>query len=316
MTLPKIGITLGDPGGVGPEVTLKSLSDISVFPDVHYVLFGSRAVIDFVKSALNLDFTFPSDSISLEEVERITDPVVRGKPTPSNGKASFKYFKHAVKQAQKGNIQALVTAPVSKRSWNLAGIPWAGHTEYLSQFYPEAIMFFWSDKLKVALYSHHIPLQQAVYKVKKKPLLEFILQLYKSLNSILPPDFEFLVSGLNPHAGEQGLMGSEEAEQVLPAIESARSKGIPISGPFPPDVVFRNAMNKPDKIAIALYHDQGLIPFKLLAFNRGVNLTLGLPFIRTSPDHGTAFDIAGKGLADPQSMIEAIRLAHRFVSSG
>jgi len=315
MTLPKIGITLGDPGGIGPEVTLKSLSSFSSLPDAQYILFGSQTVIDCERAALKLDLSLPNNSISLHEVEGLTDLVVKGKPTPPNGTASFRYFEQAVLQAQKGNIQALVTAPVSKRSWDLAGIPWAGHTEYLSRFYPEAIMFFWSDDLKVALYTHHIPLQQAITRVKEKPLFEFILRLDKNMNSIQSPGFEFLVSGLNPHAGEGGMMGSEESEDILPAIERARSRGIPVSGPFPPDVIFRNVLKKPDNIAIALYHDQGLIPFKLLAFGRGVNLTLGLPFIRTSPDHGTAFDIAGKGIADPRSMIEAIRLAHRFVSA-
>jgi 4-hydroxythreonine-4-phosphate dehydrogenase len=315
MTLPKVGITLGDSGGVGPEVTLKSLSSLSSLPDVQYVLFGSKAVIDYERAALNLDLSLPRDSISLHEVEGLAGPVVKGKSTLPNGTASFRYFEEAVQQAQKGNIQALVTAPISKRSWDLAGIPWAGHTDYLSQFYPEAIMFFWSEDLKVALYTHHIPLQKAIAKVKEKSLFEFIGQLDKYMNSIQSQSFEFVVAGLNPHAGEQGLLGSEEGEHILPAIEKARSNGIRVSGPFPPDVVFRDARNKKNIVAIALYHDQGLIPFKLLAFNRGVNLTLGLPFIRTSPDHGTAFDIAGKGIADPNSMIEAIRLAHRFASA-
>lgn len=315
MTLPKIGISLGDPGGVGPEVTLKSLSSFSSLPHARYVLFGSQAVIDNERDALNLDISFPNDSISLHEVDGLSDPADKGKPTPSNGALSFRYFEEAVQQAQKGNIQALVTAPISKRSWDLAGISWAGHTEYLSRSYPEAIMFFWSEDLKVALYTHHIPLQKAIAKVKEKPLFEFIGRLDKYMNSIQSHGFEFVVAGLNPHAGEQGLMGSEESEHILPAIEKARSNGIRVSGPFPPDVVFRDARNKKDKVAIALYHDQGLIPFKLLAFDRGVNLTLGLPFIRTSPDHGTAFDIAGKGIADPKSMIEAIRLAHRFASA-
>ncbi len=315
MTLPKIGISLGDPGGVGPEVTLKSLSSFSSLPHARYVLFGSQAVIDNERDALNLDISFPNDSISLHEVDGLSDTSEKRKPTPSNGALSFRYFEEAVQQAQKGNIQALVTAPISKRSWDLAGISWAGHTEYLSQSYPKAIMFFWSEDLKVALFTHHIPLQKAIAKVKEKPLFEFIGQLDKYMNSIQSHGFEFVVAGLNPHAGEQGMMGSEESEYILPAIEKARSNGIRVSGPFPPDVVFRDARNKKDKIAIALYHDQGLIPFKLLAFHRGVNLTLGLPFIRTSPDHGTAFDIAGKGIADPNSMIEAIRLAHRFAST-
>jgi 4-hydroxythreonine-4-phosphate dehydrogenase len=315
MTLPKIGITLGDPGGIGPEVTLKSLSSFLSLPDARYILFGSQRIVDSEIATLKLDFSVPRDSISLHEVEGSVDLTVKGKPTSPNGTASFRYFEKAVQQAQEGTIQALVTAPVSKRSWDLAGIPWAGHTEYLSRFYPEAIMFFWSDDLKVALFTHHIPLQKAVAKVKEKALFEFIQRLDKNMNKDQLPNFEFLVSGLNPHAGEKGVMGSEESEHILPAIEKAHSMGIPVSGPFPPDVVFRLAMNKPDKIAIAMYHDQGLIPFKLLAFDRGVNLTLGLPFIRTSPDHGTAFDIAGKGIADPSSMIEAIRLAHRLASA-
>jgi 4-hydroxythreonine-4-phosphate dehydrogenase len=315
MTLPKIGITLGDPGGIGPEVTLKSLSSASSLPPAQYVLFGSHSVIDHEKEALNLDISIPHDSILLYEVEGLDHQTVKGKPATFNGTASFRYFETAVQQAQEGNIQALVTAPVSKESWDLAGIPWAGHTEYLSRLYPEAIMFFWADELKVALYTHHIPLHKAIEKVEEKPLFEFIQRLDKNIKSILPPGFEFLVSGMNPHAGEKGLLGSEESQYILPAIEKARSKGIPVSGPLPPDIVFREASNNPDKIVIALYHDQGLIPFKLLAFDRGVNLTLGLPFIRTSPDHGTAFDIAGKGIADPNSMIEAIRLAHRLVSA-
>jgi 4-hydroxythreonine-4-phosphate dehydrogenase len=314
MTPPRIGITLGDPGGVGPEVTLKSLASTSSLPDVHFVLFGSQRVIDSERQTLDLDFSLPNDSISLHEVEGPTDPVVKGKPASSNGSASFRCFEQAVHEAREKNIHALVTAPISKRSWDLAGIPWAGHTDYLSKIYPGAIMFFWSDALKVALYTHHIPLRQAVAKVKKKPLYTFLRSLNENLHAIRFPSFEFLVAGLNPHAGENGLMGSEEQDAILPAIENARSEGIPVSGPFPPDAVFRSALNKPDKIAISLYHDQGLIPFKLIAFDRGVNVTMGLPFIRTSPDHGTAFDIAGKEMADPTSMIEAIRLAHRFIS--
>ena len=315
MIRPKIGITLGDPGGVGPEVTLKSLGFLSSLPEARYILFGSHNVIETESKALNLDFSFLHDSVSLHEIDCLPSPVEKGKPTASNGAASFRYFESAVREAREGTVQAIVTAPVSKQSWGFAGIPWAGHTEYLSQSYPEAIMFFWADDLKVALFTHHLPLKQAIEKIQEKSLFDFILRLHANMDKFQSSGFEFLVSGLNPHAGENGLMGSEEGEQILPAIEKARSKGIPVRGPFPPDVVFRNALNKPDNIVIALYHDQGLIPFKLRAFERGVNLTLGLPFIRTSPDHGTAFDIAGKGIADPTSMIEAIRLAHKFAAA-
>jgi 4-hydroxythreonine-4-phosphate dehydrogenase len=315
MTRPRIGITLGDPGGVGPEVTLKSLCSLSSLPDANYVLFGSKTVIDNERAVLNCDLSIPNDSISLHEVECPSTLFEKGKPTSASGAVSFRYFERAIQEAKNGNLQAVVTAPVSKQSWNLAGIPWAGHTEYLSQSYPEAIMFFWSDDLKVALYTHHLSLKQAIEKISDESLLEFILRLHKNMSNTQSQMFEFLVCGLNPHAGEQGLMGREEIEFIVPAIEKARTEGVPVKGPFPPDVVFRNALKKPDIVVIALYHDQGLIPFKLQAFDRGVNLTLGLPFVRTSPDHGTAFDIAGKGTADPRSMTEAIRLAHKFVTA-
>ncbi len=323
MILPKIGITLGDPGGVGPEVALKALCSLSSLPPAHYILFGSRMIAEKERDALNLSVSllpqtgmkneYSGSSISLYNIELPRLSPDKGNPNSTNGKASFMYFEQAVREAQEENLQAIVTAPVSKRSWELAGIRWAGHTDYLSYHYPEAIMFFWSEKLKVALYTHHIPLKQAIGKVQKKSLFDFFLRLDKNLRRILSRNHEFMVSGLNPHAGEQGRMGSEEREEIIPAIETAKKEGLSISGPYPPDVVFRKSLNEPDKIVIALYHDQGLIPFKLLAFDQGVNLTLGLPFVRTSPDHGTAFDISGKGLANPQSMVEAIRLSHRFL---
>jgi 4-hydroxythreonine-4-phosphate dehydrogenase len=170
-------------------------------------------------------------------------------------------------------------------------------------------MAFWSKKLKVALLSHHLSLQNALNKVNKEGLLDFFLSLDRSVRGVRQGDFTFLVAGLNPHAGEDGLLGREETKEIAPAIKKARRRGIKISGPYPPDVVFRNAFGKTDTIVIALYHDQGLVPFKLVAFDSGVNVSLGLPFIRTSPDHGTAFDIAGKDRANPRSLVEAIRLA-------
>jgi len=324
MILPKIGITLGDPGGVGPEVTLKALSSIPSLPKAQYILFGSRHTIEKEQEILNLVLHLPSlkslkekarHGLSLYEVESPIHTVEKGKPSKDNGEASFHYFEKAVHEAQKGNLQALVTAPISKHSWNLAGIRWAGHTDYLNHPYPEAIMFFWSDELKVALYTHHLSIKDALERVRKKPLSRFLLRLQEELQKTRIPDYELLVAGLNPHAGEQGLMGSEEIEEIIPAIESAQKRGASIKGPFPPDVVFRKAMNQPNKIVIAMYHDQGLIPFKTLAFDQGINVTLGLPFVRTSPCHGTGFDIAGKGLANPKSMIEAIKLAHRFASA-
>lgn len=320
MNLPKIGITLGDPGGIGPEIILKAFSSENSLPKAHYILFGSFRIIEEEKKALGIELDIPLlqqvkpgyPSLSLLEIDCPLVIVKKGSPTKEAGQASFDFFKEAVEKANMSEIDALVTAPISKQSWNLAGLEWPGHTDFLTRLFPNAIMAFWSEKIKVALFTHHIPLKVAISKIKKAYLLDFFLLLHQHIEKIQPEKYQFLVAGLNPHAGEQNLMGSEEEEEIAPAVEQAQRKGMPISGPFPPDVIFRDCLNHPERIGIALYHDQGLIPFKLEAFKMGVNVTLGLPFMRTSPDHGTAFDIAGKGMADPQSMIEAIKLAYEL----
>ena len=321
MNIPEIGITLGDPGGIGPEIVLKALSLKNSLPKASYILFGSSLVVEEEKLALGLEMDIqPFDkakeiifpSLSLLEIENPLKTIKKGSPSRENGQTSFLFFKEAFEEAKRGAIHAFVTAPISKHSWKLAGLKWHGHTDFLSQIYPQAIMAFWSERIKVALFTHHLPLKAALEKIKKEDLLDFFLLLHQNIEKIQPETFHFLVAGLNPHAGEEGLLGSEEAEEIIPAIKHARKEGMRISGPFPPDVVFRNALNHPDKIVIALYHDQGLIPFKLEAFEKGVNVTLGLPFIRTSPDHGTAFDIANNRMANPESMVEAIKLAYEL----
>jgi 4-hydroxythreonine-4-phosphate dehydrogenase len=321
MNIPKIGITLGDPGGIGPEIVLKALSSKTSLPKTSFIIFGSSLLVEEEKLALGLELDIqPFDkaketiypSLSLLEVENPLKTVKKGSPTKENGQASFLFFKKAFEEAKTGTIQALVTAPVSKQSWKLAGLKWLGHTDFLSQVYPQATMAFWSERIKVALFTHHLPLKTALEKIKKEGLLDFFLLLHQHTERIQPEAFHFMVAGMNPHAGEEGLFGSEEEEEIIPAIDNAKKKGMRISGPFPPDVVFRKALNQSDKIVIALYHDQGLIPFKLEAFEKGVNTTLGLPFIRTSPDHGTAFDIADKRVANPESMVEAIKLAYEL----
>jgi 4-hydroxythreonine-4-phosphate dehydrogenase len=282
------------------------------------VLFGSSQIIRKEEKALGCSLRLRTwrsglesvqGSLSLREVTTRSQSLVRGAPAQANGQASFRFFESAIREARKGNLQAVVTAPISKKSWNLAGLKWKGHTDYLSQFYPEAIMAFWSRKLKVALLSHHLSLREALKKIRRRNLLRFFLILHQSLEKIRPGGLEFVVSGLNPHAGEDGLLGREEIDEIIPAIKEAQKLGLRISGPFPPDVVFRSTLGQEDKIVISLYHDQGLIPFKLQCLGTGVNVSLGLPFVRTSPDHGTAFDIVGKKAASPRSFIEAIKLA-------
>ena len=321
MTLPRIGITLGDPGGVGPEIVLKAFAGEHKLPLAEYVLFGSERVLRTEEKSVGIHFDFApagvrkpvsSGTLSFHDLPVSPKTLKKGMPTAGNGRASFRYFQAAVDETRRGRLEAVVTAPISKKSWALAGLRWRGHTEYLSRLYPEAIMAFWSETLKVALVSHHLPLKAALRKVEKENLGRFFRGLDRSLKDVCPGRFEFLVAGLNPHAGEDGLLGREEIDEVTPAVKKARREGIRISGPFPPDVVFRKALGQRNKIVIALYHDQGLIPFKLEAFETGVNVSLGLPFIRTSPDHGTAFDIAGKNAASPRSLVEAIKLAVAF----
>jgi 4-hydroxythreonine-4-phosphate dehydrogenase len=318
MTLPRIGVSLGDPGGIGPEVILKSFSRTGALAPGQYILFGAALVLEGEARELGLRPFWESaeDGIRsadfgvwLRELGGGPSASRRGRPSAENGRDSFRYFEEAVAAARRGELQAVVTGPVSKTSWDLAGIPFRGHTEYLERFYPDAVMTFWSERLTMALLSHHLPLADAMRRVTRANLSRLFRLLRETLDRGRPGACEFLVAGLNPHAGEEGLLGAEERTEIGPAIEEARRRGMRIRGPLPPDTVFREALDRPERVVVALYHDQGLIPFKLTSFETGVNVTLGLPFVRTSPDHGTAFDIAGKNVADARSMSEALRLA-------
>lgn len=326
MILPRIGISLGDPGGIGPEVSLRALFEQTAVPPGRYILFGPGRFIENEAKALGLtasllpwktDILCRDPGVYLREMPGPEGRISKGSPQASLGRASFSWFEEAVASARRGELEAVVTAPISKLSWSLAGLPWRGHTEYLEQYYPDAVMSFWSDRLTVALLSHHVPLREALDRVNPGMLARFFRTIHESASGKAPGgQTEILVAGLNPHAGEEGLLGTEERDILAPAIKEARRAGLPIRGPFPPDIVFRHALGRPERIVAALYHDQGLIPFKLMAFENGVNVTLGLPFVRTSPDHGTAFDIAGKTPADPGSMIEALRLAAVLATGG
>lgn len=322
MTVPAVGITLGDPGGIGPEVAIKALSRLDHLPKARFVVFGPRSAWEAGQAALGKRFEDPAwpggdvpalPGVYFCPVGGDFGAFSPGRPSAANGKASFMALELATSIASTpGVLDALVTAPISKTSWRMAGSKWRGHTEYLDSLHPGAVMTFWSERMKVALFSHHLPLGEALGRVRRAGLLEFLRALHRGLARLPSGVKELLVAGLNPHAGEEGLLGAEEAYEIRPAVEAAASEGIPVSGPFPPDTVFLKAVDRPERMVVALFHDQGLIAFKLAAFETGVNATLGLPFVRTSPDHGTAFDIAGRGVADPRSMIEAIRLAVRL----
>ena len=324
MTVPTIGVTAGDPGGVGPEVVVKTLARAGGLPQAAYVVFAHPGIIGAEAERLELRIGSrdwrpdhpPEPGVFLAAVPGPGRLLTRGKVSAANGEASFRAFEAAVDRARAGRLQALVTAPISKAAWALAGHPFRGHTEYLARLFPGAIMTFWSDELKVALFSHHRPIGEAVAAVRKDALVDFLRSLHRGLGRIPGGPFRLLLAGLNPHAGEDGLLGREEVDEIRPALEQAAAEGIPVTGPFPPDTIFFQAKGKREVVAVALYHDQGLIAFKLVALADGVNVTIGLPFVRTSPDHGTAFDIAGLGIADARSMEAAVRLAAAFSATG
>ncbi len=234
-------------------------------------------------------------------------------PQP-NKEPSFAYVETAVNLALQGKVDALVTAPISKEKWLKAGIKYMGHTPYLASTagIKNHAMCFWSKNLKLVLFTSHIPLKEIFKHLKQEEIVNFLRFVDSELYRLFKKKFTLFISGLNPHAGEKGLLGSEEMDKIIPAIEILQSEMV-ISGPYPPDTIFLKAPDTKNAVVVSWYHDQGLIPFKLLNLHSGVNLTLGLPYIRTSPDHGTAFDIAGKGLANPASMKAAIRLAEHLV---
>jgi 4-hydroxythreonine-4-phosphate dehydrogenase len=298
-----IAVTLGDPQGIGPEVIAKSLEIHA--PEAALVIVGARRYfpVGDVRVIRAIDQARPGQASLLDMAG-----------APAGADHSFVWVKTAVEMALRGEVQALVTAPVSKNKWLASGVPFRGHTDFFASFVQAAppAMFFWSPGLKVALFSHHIPLRDIFARLERGRIVKFIRLVDRELRRLFGQEFIFLFSGLNPHAGEEGRLGGEEIDVIIPAINDLRDE-IRVEGPYPPDVVFAKARAIRNAVVIAWTHDQGLIPFKLLHAADGVQLTLGLPFIRTSPVHGTAFDIAGKGIADPASMLASLRLAESLL---
>ena len=284
-----IAITVGDPSGIGPEISIKAARDPRVVAVCRPVLYGPHTPEDLA--------AFPVGTVNA-----------------GAARAAYAAIEQATADARSGNVAAVVTAPISKEAFSLAGYPWRGHTDLLAHLCgsAEVAMMFGSERLRVVLATVHIPLRDVPAALTHDRLRDVIALTAKSL-----PDFgintpKLAVCGLNPHAGENGLLGLEELSIITPAIHDAVGLGVNVSGPFPADTVFVRAARGEFDAVIACYHDQGLIPVKLIAFGRAVNVTLGLPIIRTSVDHGTAFDIAGKGVADEGSLVEAILLAARL----
>ena len=289
---PTIAITVGDPAGIGPEIAVKAAADPRVLEVCTPILYG------------------PHDSAALAAFSI-------GQLSVDAGRAAYEAIAHAVEDARLGRVDAIATAPINKEAWALADIPWRGHTDLLAALTntPRGAMMFYAEELRVVLATVHVALKH-VPSLLSRELVDDII----NLTAQEMPRFGYqrprlALAGLNPHAGEHGVIGDEDELVLRPAVEAANERGIEISGPWPGDTVFARAARGEFDVVIACYHDQGLIPVKLLAFGRAVNVTLGLPIIRTSVDHGTAFDIAGKGIADPSSLIEAVRLAARLALS-
>ena len=305
---PIIGITMGDPNGVGPEVIVKAVNSPEIKDLCEIVIFGDDGVIHKAANLCNLKTEVEVINCSEFVIEDL-EPATIDKEA---GQASLDYISTAIASGLKKEIDAVVTAPISKESTHLAGSKYPGHTEMLKDLTnsEQAVMMFEGSKFKVMLVTIHEALTNVPKLISKERVLSTIKLTHDSLVNLFKiKNPKIVACGLNPHAGESGAFGNEEIKHIIPAIKEAKEDGINIDGPLPADTLFYYANQGKWDAVIAMYHDQGLIPFKMISFDDGVNITLGLPIIRTSPDHGTAFDIAWKGVANPSSMISAIKVA-------
>ncbi len=308
---------MGDAAGIGPEIVLKSLLDADIRATNRCVIIGDgrhlRDLTERRRMALKLvDFGEEEvDAIEIYDLTNLNSALDIGKDQAVTGKASAECIEAAVKLWSEGRIDAISTAPISKKAIALGGYDYPGHTEFLAKLTntEKFAMSFFADKLRVVLLTTHISLSNAIDRVTTEALIDRISFADKTIRELLGRKIKIAVAGLNPHASEGGMFGSEEAERITPAIEHCRGLGIEVSGPYAPDTIFLRGYKGDFDAVIALYHDQATIAVKSLSFGSGVNVTLGLPLIRTSVDHGTAYDIAGKWQADESSMQAAIRLA-------
>ncbi|MDO9542700.1 MAG: 4-hydroxythreonine-4-phosphate dehydrogenase PdxA [Kiritimatiellia bacterium] len=357
----KLAVTMGDPGGIGPEIALKAVYH-SKWPDaIRFILIGSKNV--WLKYASKLHLPLPCESRNIEETDynkiSIWDPIPcatvipdmsrsrkrigtdresrermnpvwipasagmtnqdchsivkwrPGKTGRPEGLASLLWIRAAVTGCQSGAFNGMITAPICKSSIQAAGCKFPGHTEYLAHLAgcKKVAMMLIGERLRIVLVTRHIPLASVAKTLTRHKIIETVEMADLGIKWLNLPQKTIGVCALNPHAGDGGLLGDEENKLITPAVKQLRREGFKIKGPIPADVIFYQAMRNKFGAVVAMYHDQGLGPLKMIAFENGVNLTLGLPFVRTSPDHGTAFDIAGKGIASCSSMVSAIKLA-------
>ncbi len=325
---PRIGITLGDINGIGPEVVIKALADTRLLNLITPIIYGSSRAISFYRKHFNLEeFNYSqvkakgqilTKSVNIVNCWEEVIEINPGLPSKETGRAALLSLKKAVEELKEGFLDAIVTAPIDKNTIHGSEFPFKGHTEYLTQEFnaTESLMLMVGEDLKVGLVTEHIALKDVANHITKERLELKIRLLEYSLKKdfgIIKP--KIAVLGLNPHASDNGLIGGEENNLIKPVIEDLKTKGKLIFGPYPADGFFGSGQHKKFDATLAMYHDQGLVPFKYIAFSTGVNYTAGLPIVRTSPDHGTAYSIAGKNVADENSMRQAIYLAAEIVKN-
>jgi 4-phospho-D-threonate 3-dehydrogenase / 4-phospho-D-erythronate 3-dehydrogenase len=327
-TRPLIAITMGDPSGVGPEVILKALADPELARRCRPLVVGDRRILEramawddvprlpILAVETEMETAYPPSQVPLLDMAN-ADPVdcPVGWVSAASGRAAVEYVQRACDLCLEGIAAALVTAPLNKDAMNRAGFGYAGHTELLTERTgaEKVTMLLTSPGLRVVHVSTHVALEEAIRRVQRDRVTEVIDLAYQGCQALGIEHPRIGVAGLNPHAGENGLFGDQEMREIMPAIQQARSRGLNVSDPQPPDTVFLRATRGVYDIVVAMYHDQGHIPMKLLGFDEGVNVSLGLPIIRTSVDHGTAFDIAGTGKARETSLLAAIDVALQMV---
>lgn len=324
--VPLIGITIGDPSGIGPEIILTAFKKINNNSS-NLIVIGNFEVMEKIKNLIGIksitlnkikevaEAKFKDDILNVYHLDNIDlNKLLPKKVQAMAGKAAFEYIESAINLALRGEIDAVVTGPINKEALHLAGYCYPGHTEIFAKLTKteDYAMFFYSDILKVSLVSTHLSLQEAIGKISKERVAKVIQLTHDVMKNLGVKKPRIGVAGVNPHAGESGLFGREEQDKIIPAIEMKRKEGIHVEGPFPADTIFIKAKNKVYDAIVAMYHDQGCIPIKLLAFDYAVNVTIGLPIIRTSVDHGVAYGRAWEGRANDESMVQAIKLAIRL----
>ena len=316
MTQPKIAVTIGDPAGIGAEIALKALADSEISHAADWHLIGDRVALEAAAAASSIDLSSLSFTHIDADVLDGARPFQMGQLRQDYGRAAVDYVRIAVEMCLREEVEAMVTAPLNKEAVSLSGQYFSGHTEYIAQLCgaTESRMLLVSDKLATVHVSTHIPLEQAC-KLEDGRIVRTIELGDQAMRLMLQRAPRIAVCGLNPHAGESNLFGTQDSEIIAPAVTEARRQGIDCTGPHSPDAVFLQGLRGNFDLIVAMYHDQGHIPMKLIDFEGTVNISIGIPIIRTSVDHGTAFDIAGRNLADARSMKQAMRVAAKMAAA-